>query len=230
LTLREAWEANAEAWIEWARSPKHSHPFWRFHMPRFLEALPPPGRLTLDVGCGEGRLGRELIRIGHRVLGVDGSPALARAAVAYNGGFPAVAGDAAELPFRSGCADQVVSMMALQNIGRLEDAVAEVARVLEPGGHFSYAILHPFKVASEIGAPYFDPFTYRAGATHDGLQVELPTGYRPLSAYFSALERAGLLVEMVSEPQPDEEYVSDHPAMARCLQVPCVLMVRAVKR
>lgn len=74
--MREAWEANAEEWILWARSPKHSHPFWRFHLPRFVEVLPPPGRLTLDIGCGEGRLGRELSRRGHCVFGLDGAPAL----------------------------------------------------------------------------------------------------------------------------------------------------------
>lgn len=229
--MREAWQANAEEWILWARSPKHSHPFWRFHLPRFVEVLPPPGRLTLDIGCGEGRLGRELSRRGHRVFGLDGAPALARAAAAHSDGFPAVAGDAAALPFRSGSADLVVSMMALQNVERMEEAVSEVARVLAPGGCFSYAILHPFKQASDLGAPsYFDPVSYQVGATRDGLHVELPTGYRPLAAYFSAMEHAGLLVETLREPLPDAEYVRDHPGMARCLQVPCMLIVRTIRR
>jgi 2-polyprenyl-3-methyl-5-hydroxy-6-metoxy-1,4-benzoquinol methylase len=42
--------------------------------------VPPPGHLTLDVACGEGRLGRLLQGRGHRVLGVDTSRTLAKMA------------------------------------------------------------------------------------------------------------------------------------------------------
>jgi hypothetical protein len=34
--------------------------FWQFHLPEFLRLVPAPGRPTVDVGCGEGRLGRVL--------------------------------------------------------------------------------------------------------------------------------------------------------------------------
>ncbi|TMA36985.1 MAG: methyltransferase domain-containing protein [Deltaproteobacteria bacterium] len=47
---------------------------------QFLALLPPPRRLTLDLGCGEGRLSRDLETRGHRVVGVDGSPTLVRLA------------------------------------------------------------------------------------------------------------------------------------------------------
>ncbi len=227
--MREAWEGNAEAWIAWARTPGLSRQFWLFHLPRFLEVLTPPGELTLDLGCGEGRLGRELARRGHRVVGVDVAPALALAAARHEEGFPTAAGDAAALPFAAGCTDLVVSMMAMQNVEDLDSALAEVARVLRPSGRFVFAILHPFKVASDFGAPYFAPFTYRGGGARDGLKVELATGYRPLSAYFTATRQAGLLVESLHEPTPPEEALRQFPAMERCLQVPCIAIVDAVK-
>lgn len=54
--------------------------FWSFNLPHFLDFLPSPGEPTLDIGCGEGRLARELTKAGHTVLGIDGSPTLARLA------------------------------------------------------------------------------------------------------------------------------------------------------
>src|SRR5262245_13024757 len=70
--LRDTWEHNAEAWIRWAREPGHDS-YWRFHRDRFLELVPAPGRLTLDIGCGEGRLSRDLAALGHEVVGIDSS-------------------------------------------------------------------------------------------------------------------------------------------------------------
>jgi 2-polyprenyl-3-methyl-5-hydroxy-6-metoxy-1,4-benzoquinol methylase len=80
--LREAWDANARAWIAWARFPGHDS-YWRFHRDAFVPLVPAPGRLTLDIGCGEGRVGRDLGRLGHRVLGLDGSAAMAEAAATH---------------------------------------------------------------------------------------------------------------------------------------------------
>ena len=80
MSLRDAWEARAEDWVRWARSPELDDNFWGFHLAEFLRFLPAPGRLTVDVGCGEGRLGRALAASGHRVVGFDASPTSARAA------------------------------------------------------------------------------------------------------------------------------------------------------
>ena len=49
---------------------------WRFHRDRFLNLLPPPVGLTLDIGCGEGRFPRDLQAPGHRVAAIDASPTL----------------------------------------------------------------------------------------------------------------------------------------------------------
>jgi hypothetical protein len=55
------------------------HDFWRFCLPSLLRLLPPPRRQTVEVGSGEGRVCRELRALGHRVVGVEPSPTLARA-------------------------------------------------------------------------------------------------------------------------------------------------------
>jgi hypothetical protein len=56
MSLRDAWETRAPDWVRWARLPELDDDFWGFHLPEFLRLVPAPGRLTVDVGCGEGRL------------------------------------------------------------------------------------------------------------------------------------------------------------------------------
>lgn len=53
--LRQAWERHAPEWIAWARTPGHDS-YWKFHRESFLPLVPGPGRLTVDLGCGEGRV------------------------------------------------------------------------------------------------------------------------------------------------------------------------------
>jgi SAM-dependent methyltransferase len=73
-SLRQAWNEQAKNWAAWARAPDLDYFFWRYNLPSFLTLVPPPDALTLDLGCGEGRLGRVLCGLGHRVVGVDMGP------------------------------------------------------------------------------------------------------------------------------------------------------------
>jgi ubiquinone/menaquinone biosynthesis C-methylase UbiE len=106
--LRAAWEANAAAWIRWAREPGHDS-YWQFHRDLFLELVPAPGRPTLDLGCGEGRFARELKALGHSVVGVDGSEMLVAAAREADPELELQLADAAALPFSDGEFDLVVA-------------------------------------------------------------------------------------------------------------------------
>src|SRR5271168_712036 len=79
MLLSEAWEQEAAKWIEWARKPGHDS-YWQFHRDQFFELVPPPGKLTIDIGCGEGRLTRHLKELGHNVKGFDVSKTMINAA------------------------------------------------------------------------------------------------------------------------------------------------------
>jgi SAM-dependent methyltransferase len=95
--LSVSWEAEARQWIQWARTPGHDS-YWRFHRDQFLRLLPPPGRQTLDIGCGEGRLARDLKELGHRVVGIDSSPSLVAAAREFDPSMDMRLADATALP------------------------------------------------------------------------------------------------------------------------------------
>ena len=73
------WEEHARDAIAWFRTPGHDS-YWRYHRDQFLEILPPPGKRTFDVGCGEGRLSRDLKALGHKVAGCDTSQTMIEAA------------------------------------------------------------------------------------------------------------------------------------------------------
>jgi SAM-dependent methyltransferase len=228
-TLRDAWEAEAAGWIAWARSPGTDHFFWRFSLPALLDLLPPPGRLTVEIGCGEGRVARELGARGHRVVGIEGSPTLADAAREADPGFEVHVADAQAMPLDDASAALVVASMMLLNVDDLDAVVAEVARVLAPGGRFCFSTTHPDSGRQKAGDDYFAVVRFAETRERDGVRMTFHDVHRPLGSYFGAIERAGLFVEAVREPVPDDAYVADHPQVARWRREPCFLLVRAVR-
>jgi SAM-dependent methyltransferase len=229
-TLRDAWEDEAARWIAWARSPGTDHFFWRFGLPALLALTPAPGRRTVDMGCGEGRVARELIARGHQLVAIEGSPTLARAARDAEPPIDVHVADASAMPLDDGAADLCVASMVLLNVDDLDAVIAEVARVLAPGGRFVFSTTHPDSGRRKAGDDYFATVRFAETRERDGVRMTFHDVHRPLSAYLGALERAGLLVEAVREPVPDDAYVADHPQVARWRREPCFLLVRAVKR
>jgi 2-polyprenyl-6-hydroxyphenyl methylase/3-demethylubiquinone-9 3-methyltransferase len=99
------------------------------------ELVPPagrPGAVLVDVGCGGGLLAPGLTDKGYRHVGVDLSrPALEQASARA---VRAAVGDATALPMADGCADVVVAGELLEHVHDLPGTVAQLCRVLRPGG------------------------------------------------------------------------------------------------
>ena len=104
--------------------------------PALLAIVPPPGRLTLGLACGDGRLARDL---GHDVLAVERSRELVRAARKADKRMEVLRADVARMPMGSGIADLAVC----EAFEVLDGALPEVARVLEPGGRLCAATAQP---------------------------------------------------------------------------------------
>ena len=69
------WEPEAENWVRWARTPGHDA-YWYYRDGFFDDFAPRPHGRTLEVGCGEGRVARDLAARGHRVTAIDTSHTL----------------------------------------------------------------------------------------------------------------------------------------------------------
>jgi SAM-dependent methyltransferase len=237
-SLRDLWDAEALAFATWARAPGHDS-YERFHRDQFLPLLPKPGRRTLDIGCGEGRVSRDLKALGHVVEGIDGSATMVALAREADPSIPVHHGDAAALPFLDGHADLAVMFMTPQDFDDLQGVFREAYRVLVPGGRLVFATVHPINSAGKfafeaadspfvIGGSYLDAFRYADQVTRDGLTVTFHSEHRPFEAYFRALEEAGFLVEALREPRlPDAALSRDQSK--RWQRVPLFLHVRAIR-
>ena len=90
---------------------------------------------SLEVGIGTGLIALGLTDLGHRIVGVDISEAMARRAVDRIGPR-VVIGDARRLPMAAGSFEQAYSVWVLHVVGDPRAVLKEVARVLRPGGRY----------------------------------------------------------------------------------------------
>jgi SAM-dependent methyltransferase len=222
-------EEHAQGWLSWARTPGHDA-YW-IYRDAFFALLPAPGAATLEVGCGEGRVARDLVARGHRVTGLDASPTLLHAAAEADPGSRYVEGAAEALPFDEHAFHLVVAYNSLMDVVDMPAAVREAARVLVPGGRLCACITHPMQTAAtwddEDDAPlviseaYLDARRMEVAVERDGLHFTFGGWCFPLEAYARALEEAGLLIEAIREPAD--------PAGGRWARMPMFLMWRALK-
>jgi SAM-dependent methyltransferase len=221
-------EDRAQGWLAWARTPGHDA-YW-IYRDAFFALVPNPGEATLEIGCGEGRVTRDLAVRGHRVTSLDAAPTLLRAAADADPVGTYVLGPAEELPFEDGAFDLAVAYNSLMDVADMPAAVREAARVLAPGGHFCACVTHPMADAGTwlddthfaVTEPYLERRETHVPVERGGLSFTFEGPAFPLSDYAGALEAAGLAIEAMREP-------SD-PAGGRWARVPMFLMWRAVKR
>lgn len=133
-----------EAYALWASGyPPHPHNALMAAEQAVLLSLLPDlaGRTALDAGCGSGRYLRELKSRGAVATGVDLSVEMLREARQLH--CPLTRADLQALPFATAALDVVVCGLALGDVGALDRAIAELGRVLQPGGQLLYSVVHP---------------------------------------------------------------------------------------
>ena len=229
-----SWEDEARNWIAWARTPGHDA-YWDYS-PAFFSLVPPAERATLEIGCGEGRVARDLSDRGHRVTAVDSSPTLLAAARAAEPANEYVLADAAALPFSAETFDLVVAYNSLMDIEDMPGAVREAARVLRPDGRFCICVTHPLADAGRFedraaDAPfvvreYFGRRRFEETFERGGMRMTFRGWCYPLEDYSRAFEDAGLAVEALREPRQRDGAVAADPAEARWQRVPVFLFLR----
>lgn len=148
----------------------------------------PPGRV-LDLGAGTGAALPVLQD--RQVIALDPVPQM----LALNPTGPRVVGVGEALPFRDGAFDGVFSAYVFRNLTSVDETIAEVARVLRPGGHL---------VVIGLSRPPGE----RAAAVHRAASsVFLPVA----GSLIGAREEYTYLHESLDKLPPPEELFADQP-------------------
>jgi SAM-dependent methyltransferase len=144
-----------------------------------VATVAPDGARVLEVGCGPGRLSIRLARrFGLDVTGLDLDPAMierARANAERSGTPPPafVVGDVAWMAFPDASFDLVVSTLSMHHWADPRAALAEIGRVLRPGGRALIWDLRPGIVPFQLHLP--DPVARADGSS---LQLVSATSWR----------------------------------------------------
>lgn len=209
-----SWDASAAAWVsemgsrgDFSRRAVLDGPMLaRVASGRFSRAV--------DVGCGEGRFVRLLKASGVPTIGVEPTEALLTAARRADPDGEYVSSRAERLALPDASADLVVYYMVLNSVPGLEEAVCEMARVLQPGGSVLVANLQSFNTAGRwlpVRDGKAEKLTFRIEdyATCRTVPIawrdmRIVTHHRPLEKYMQAFMSAGLILAHFEEPAPKE--------------------------
>ncbi len=211
-------------------------------IPMAIEALQGARRI-LDVGTGEGQIARVAAAAGATVVGVD--PTWKQIDVAQQrGSGPAyVQAPADQLPVADASFDAVLACLVFEHIDAVDEAIAEVARALEPGGRFVFFLNHPLIQTPNSG--WIDdqilepPEQYwRVGNYLDeAVTVEevrkdvfIRFVHRPLSRYLNALADNGLTLHRMHEPAPPPGFLAGAPEYLEAASIPRLLLLECAKR
>jgi ubiquinone/menaquinone biosynthesis C-methylase UbiE len=246
-TSDDLWEEHADWWIDG---------FTEGADPEYEEQILPMAagelagaRRVLDIGCGDGQISR-LAAAQERdpadaemtVVGVDPTWNCVRVAADRAGGPSYARAGAGALPFADETFDTAVACLVFEHIDDVDDAIAEVARVLELGGRFCFFLNHPILQTPDAGwidDHMVDPPEqyWRMGPylveTATIEQVELDVFirfiHRPMSRYVNALAENGLIIERMLEPSPPQGFLDRSPSYAAAAAFPRLLYFRLRK-
>jgi len=146
----------AEGYAEWAPSYDDAvNPILQLEAPFTADLLGTlaPGT-ALDAACGTGRQSFVLAELGHRVVGIDGSPEMLERARSRVPSAEFRVGSLTDLPVESGSFDLAVCSLALTHLEDPAPAIEELARAVKPGGRVVISDVHPIWISLGAQAAY----------------------------------------------------------------------------
>ena len=213
--------------------------------PIFTELLGPVAGLDiLDLGCGDGTYGQQLLAGGCRsYLGLDASVNMVDAAHARltdtTVAGTVVQADIRKWDYPTAAFDRVLSRLALHYLAD-EDIVplfSQVFAALRPAGRFVFSVLHPVFTSS--------PRSLQASARHQDwivddyfvpgprvfpwLQAEVTWHHRTVEDYVTLLQSADFVLARLRESRPDPDHFPDPDDYARRRRIPLFLFLVGVK-
>jgi SAM-dependent methyltransferase len=220
----------------WTQAAEHAH------FMRLLPAL--EGKRVLDLGCGMGQLAAHLAEAGAaEVIGVDISERmLALAAAAHAHPRVTYLRDAIErVTFPADRFDLVVSSLAFHYVEDYGGLVRRIAEWLAPGGVLVYSTEHPIYTAIDPATGWaldsdgkrmhwaLDRYADEGWRDQHWFVEGVRKYHRTVATLLNGLVDAGLAVERVLEPVPDEETLHRRPDFVDEYRRPTFLLVRAAR-
>ena len=239
--MSDPWEAHAEWWqrrFTDGVDPEYTEQI----LPLIAEHLPATGRM-LDVGCGEGQVARVAAEQGLEVVGVDPSHTQVLLARERASGPSYLQGSATGLGVGDESVDVVVACLVFEHIADVDAALAEVVRVLRPGGRFLFLLNHP--LLQTPGSGWIDdqildppeqywrigPYLTEADTIEEvERDVFIRFFHRPLNRYLNAAFEAGMSLVRMEEPAPPPGFLARAEEYADAASVPRLLFLRFEKR
>lgn len=209
----DGWKASAKAWIADMGETGDYGRQYVLDAPMIARLRLLSGGRALDVGCGEGRFCRVLRAEGFDPVGLDPTAELLEAARAKDPEGLYVYGRAEALDFADASFDLVVSCLSLIDIEPAGQAIAEMVRVLKPGGTLLVANLTSFSTARAGGGWRRDLFGRRQvfgidryleprGGWEQWRGIRIVNWHRPLKDYMQWFLGQGLVLTHFDEPAP----------------------------
>lgn len=196
--------------------------------------------MVLDVGTGEGQVSRAVAsRFGWPVLGCDVSWGQLTEARLREGGPDYVRGLATVLPVRDSSVDAAIACLLLEHVADLDSALAELSRVLRPGGRLLVVLNHP--IVATPGSGWIDDHTMDPPEQYWQLGPYLTEGvssepvaqgvritfhHRTLSRYLNTARGLGLSLQHMAEPAPPPGFVALAPEYTEQMTMPRMMMLR----
>lgn len=229
----DAYEQLAEAYAARVDTKPHNAYYER---PATLSLLPDvKGLHVLDAGCGPGVYSEWLLRRGAHVVALDVSPSMLERAKARVG--PGVefhrADLGADLDFLQACAfDIVLAPLVMDYVADWRAVFQRFHRALKPRGLLVFSVGHPFFEATYFGTDkYFETEQVSCIWRGFGVEVEMPSYRRSLSAVINSVLDSGFELVGIVEPEPTKEFREADPIRyERLRRQPSFLCVKARKR
>ncbi|KAB7666434.1 class I SAM-dependent methyltransferase [Bacillus sp. B1-b2] len=199
------------------------------------------GKDILDLGCGDGHFGKELLTNGAgSYVGIEGSEKMvhvARNNVTNLNGF--IHHDTMEsYQFPVNRYDVVASRMAIHYVSDIFSLFSEIHTTLKENGNFIFSVQHPLTTSSFLSTQsgskrenwIVDDYFMEGERKEPWIGSIVVKYHRTIEQYFTTLTKVGFTINHLREGVPKREYFTNEDEYNRRLRIPLVLVFSCSKQ